>query len=74
MKIKTAEEGYCPFCGDSDIDYYDTDFDSPFLFYKCECRQCKKEFLQVYKMEYDGVNVVDENGEEHLFDADGNEL
>lgn len=72
--VKKTEEGICPVCGDVDIDYLGTDFDSPFIFYNCVCRQCEAQFVEVYKMEYDGFNMDDEDGNEHLYDAEGNEL
>jgi hypothetical protein len=74
MKIKKTEEGICPVCGSDNIEWGETEFEMPLMFYKCWCRECKAEFVEVYKVEYDGFNMDDENGVEHLYDANGNEL
>lgn len=66
--------GVCPFCGsdDAEIDY--DEFDGEYAVYKCSCNVCNKNWTDVFKAVYDGYNADDENGKEHLFDKDGNEL
>lgn len=71
-EVKKTAEGVCPFCGSKDIDYRDSDFEDGYWFYKCICEKCKKGFTEVFKTVYDGYNTYDENGNENLFDADGN--
>jgi len=74
MVEKKNKPNICPMCGDEDIDYLDADWQDGLFFYKCVCRQCGAEFTEVYRLEYDGYNMPDENDEEHIFDVDGNEL
>lgn len=74
--IKKNSANVCPKCGDEDIDYIGYEFDDlSYIFYKCVCRECNTEFTEVYSVEYDGYNLYDEEtDEEHIFDADGDEL
>ena len=72
--IKKTEDGVCPRCGSINIDWGYTELDSPFMFYPATCANCGAEFTEVYKLVYDGYNMDDEDGKEHLFDAEGNEL
>ena len=71
---RIKEQGICPYCGSDDIEWGFREIDDPFLFDNGSCCKCGRDFIDVYKIEYDGYNTFDENGEEHLFDKEGNEL
>lgn len=69
-----VKQGCCPNCGSEHIDYYDADNSDDYFFYKCECMDCKSDFVEVYKMIYDGFNYTDIVGNEHIIDVNGNEI
>lgn len=71
---KVREQGTCPYCGSDKIYWGGMEHDGFNMFYHALCDECEKDFTEVYRIEYDGYNTFDENGEEHLFDKDGNEL
>ena len=73
-KKKIREQGTCPYCGSDDIEWRGSELEDELMFYNAMCNKCKRDFVEVYKLEYDGYNTYDENGEEHLFDKEGNEL
>lgn len=71
---KKTGSGICPKCGSYNIDYLDADWQDDFFFHDCVCRDCDMEFTEVYKLVYDGFNTCGEDGKEHLFDSNGEEM
>lgn len=72
-RFNKNSEGVCPFCGSKEIEYGNMEFEFPYLFYECECKECAAEFTEVYECLYDGFNTY-EDGVERLYDTDGNEI
>lgn len=73
MEKKIREEGTCPYCGGNNIDWHGSELDNEFMFYGATCCDCNRDFVEVFKLTYDGYNTYDNDGE-HCFDKDGNEL
>jgi transposase-like protein len=48
----------CPFCGSEDCESVKSDYDGETYWWSYRCRDCEKEFSEVYK--YDGT--YDEDG------------
>ena len=57
MKIFNEEAGYCPYCHSMDIEYGNYDMDSNYLFYNCQCNECKGKWTEDYKLAYEGKTV-----------------
>lgn len=74
MSKKIREQGTCPYCGSEEIAWHDSKLDDEYMIYNATCAKCDRTFSEVYKLVYDGYDTFDENGAEHNFDAEGNEL
>lgn len=58
VKILSNESGQCPYCNSKNIEYFDeVQEDSFMLYYKCECRECKRYFEEWYELQFAGLNV-----------------
>lgn len=55
MKEKTQEEGKCPYCGSYDIEYEESERDGQQYNYNCHCTKCGKDFIEGYKMVFEGM-------------------
>ena len=61
MKIKLGkiEQGVCPYCGSVDIDYGVMEIEDDCVYYPAHCNDCKRDFNEWYRLEFDGHNVGD---------------
>jgi len=62
--MASKEPGKCPYCNNTDINYYDTIQEDNHFDYKCTCNKCKKEFRECYDLTF--VGMFDEDGGEKL--------
>lgn len=69
----TIQEGKCPFCGENDIDWWDSDQDGEYIIWKCTCERCNHDFRVYYKQIFDGISFDDDEGNFHDFDENGRE-
>lgn len=54
------EEGRCPYCGETNIDYDPIKFvDEQMAYYPATCTSCKRKFEEWYEMNYIGHNCGD---------------
>ena len=61
VAILKVEEGVCPYCGGTDIDYGTLEVaDSGFQFYPAHCRGCDRDFEEWYECNFTGHNVGDD--------------
>ena len=70
----TIKEGVCPFCGNDDVEWYDSDQDGDFIRYFCTCLKCNHSFNVYYELTFDGVSFDDDEGKFHDFDENGCEV
>lgn len=52
-----VEEGLCPYCGSSHLDFTDWEEDGLSLQYSVRCNSCHKDFLMHYALTFTGVSV-----------------
>lgn len=71
--MKKIASEVCPKCGSSNVEYDTYEMEDDYIFQKITCNECGCEFTDCYRMVYDGYNLF-ENGVEHIFDTNGNEL
>lgn len=58
IKILSNKDNQCPYCNSKKIYYFDeVQEDSFMLYYKCECRECKRYFEQWFELRFVGCNV-----------------
>ena len=58
------EQGFCPKCGSYNLDYHAMEFeDDGMCYYPYKCKDCGQEGEEWYKLDFQGHNVYDENGE-----------
>ena len=57
--VKGANPGKCPYCGSTNIEYCDTNFEDGFLYHEFICNDCNKVSEEWYKLEF--VEVVGKN-------------
>jgi len=58
IKLKKIEQGVCPYCGSTDIDYGAIELeDDDMLYYPATCNDCKRDFEEWYKLGFVGHNV-----------------
>lgn len=62
MRLKSNEEGKCPFCNSYALDYDMADFIDDMVYYKWHCNNCEHEGIEYYRLEFIGHNVIDDNG------------
>lgn len=60
ITLKKIEQGTCPYCGGTDIDYDVAEFEDDYIFYRATCSECKRSFEEWYKLEFVGHNVGDD--------------
>ena len=61
MKVKCNNEGYCPFCGNTNLEYGAVNFEGSMLYFPWKCASCGREGEEWYSMTFEGHNVIDEN-------------
>ena len=71
---KKTYMGVCPKCEDDNIEYYDHEFIGESLKHDCHCMSCGLYFHEYEALIYDGYSYKDENGVEHEFTVDGDEI
>ena len=74
MTGKKKSFGDCPYCGKFCYDSDSCDFDGERLFRTVNCSKCGKEFIDIFRVIYDGYATFDEDGDEIPYDKDGNQL
>lgn len=62
MKIKCNEGGYCPFCGEDNLEYGNVVFEGEMCCFPWKCLTCEHEGEEWYSLEFIGHNVIDEHG------------
>lgn len=62
MKIKSNNGGYCPFCGEDNLNYEAVRFEGKMCYFAWKCLNCKHEGEEWYSLKFIGHNVIDENG------------
>lgn len=60
IKLKKIEQGVCPYCGSSDIEYGASEpYDDMMECYPADCNDCHRHFEEWYKLSFVGHNVGD---------------
>lgn len=61
--IQKRCEWYCPKCKSDNIEFFESEIDWDWLYYKCECYECWTQFKEWYSLEYDWseYDVLDSN-------------
>jgi C4-type Zn-finger protein len=63
-KLKSNEQGVCPFCGEvGTLDYDCVNNEGNMCYYKWHCMNCNHDGEEWYTMEFIGQNIIDENGD-----------
>ena len=62
MKVKSNNQGICPFCGESNLEYGAVEFEGEMCYFPWECLTCKHKGEEWYSLEFIGHNVIDEDG------------
>ena len=62
MKVKSNNEGHCPFCGENNLECEAVGFEGEMCYFPWKCLTCKHEGEEWYSLEFIGHNVIDENG------------
>lgn len=60
---KSNNQGICPFCGESNLEYGAVEFEGEMCYFPWQCLECKHEGEEWYSMEFIGHNVINENGD-----------
>ena len=55
---KKVGEGLCPKCGSDDLNYGDSQLEDDYVYYEGDCRECKIQFHEWYKLEFSGFDVM----------------
>lgn len=59
----TNEQGLCPKRKSGNLDYFSQDTDSDMIWYCYKCKDCGQEGEEWYRLDFQGHNIYDENGE-----------
>ena len=51
-RVMDSTRGYCPYCGNSDIEYQNTEYDGETQHEEYVCIVCDKEFVESYEVRY----------------------
>lgn len=62
MKVKSNNQGICPFCGESNLEYGAVKFEGEMCYFPWKCLQCEHEGEEWYSMDFTGHNIIDEDG------------
>ena len=62
MKIKSNEEGVCPFCNNNMLECESAEIEGNMICYPWKCSKCGHSGEEWYEMNFVGHNVEDENG------------
>lgn len=62
MKVKSNNAGYCPFCGENNLEYGTVVFEGEMCYFPWKCLTCEHEGEEWYSLEFIGHNVIDEIG------------
>lgn len=62
MKVKSNNAGYCPFCGENNLEYGTVVFEGEMCYFPWKCLTCKHEGEEWYSLDFIGHNVIDEIG------------
>lgn len=57
LKLKRIEEGVCPYCGGSDIDYGSVELEDEMICYPATCNSYGRRFDEWYNLSFVGHNV-----------------
>ena len=63
MKIISNSAGYCPFCGESNLEYGAIRPEGDMGYFPWKCLTCEHEGEEWYSLKFTGHNVIDENGD-----------
>lgn len=63
MKVKSNENGQCPFCNSRNLDYDCVQLEGDMMYYPWRCRNCSHEGEEWYNLSFAGHNVFDEEGD-----------
>ena len=74
-KVKKTSAGVCPKCGEENtVEYIDHDFCGDYLIHLCYCNNCNTHFREFEALQYTGYEYTDENGQDHEFNEEGEEI
>jgi C4-type Zn-finger protein len=74
-KVKKTNAGICPKCGEENgVEYIDHDFCGDYLIHLCYCNNCGTHFREFEALQYTGYEYTDENGQDHEFNEEGEEI
>ncbi len=59
VKLHKIEQGVCPYCGSTDIDYDPSSHEDDMETYPATCNTCGKQFEEWYELHFVGHNVGD---------------
>lgn len=59
IKLKRIEQGVCPYCGSTNINYDSAELDDEMVSYPATCNRCKRNFVEWYHLDFVGHNVGD---------------
>ena len=57
------KQGYCPKCGNYNLDYQPAEFEDTMVVFPYECEDCGQRGEEWYNLDFAGHNVYDDNGE-----------
>ena len=57
------EQGYCPKCGNYNLDYQAAKFEDTMVVFPYTCEDCGQEGEEWYSLDFAGHNVYADNGE-----------
>lgn len=60
MQILSNDEGTCPFCNESNLNYDSAEFEWNMVYYPWTCPNCGHSGEEYHKLEFTGHNVFDE--------------
>ena len=60
----TNKQGICPRCGEIIDNYQEIQFEGDMCYFPWHCDNCGLEGEEWYSLEFNGHNIIDENGEE----------
>lgn len=59
----TNEQGFCPKCHSYNLDYQAIRYTDELCYYPYKCKKCGQEGEEWYRLEFQGHNVITEDGE-----------
>ena len=70
MRLKSNEDGKCPFCNSFDLDYGALEVADNYVYYPWTCNECGKSGDEFYELKFVGHNVYDEDGNSIIVSED----